>query len=73
MRSYFNIFRLLLLLLLLLCLVGQLRAAPVGEHVDHAGCIRVTIIKRPLTTPTTTTTTTTTTTAATTGPAVPPG
>ncbi|EDW07323.1 uncharacterized protein LOC6584350 [Drosophila mojavensis] len=67
MRRLFNIFG----LLLLLSLLGRLHAAPVGEHVDYAGCIRVTIIKRPLTTPTTTTTTTTA--AATTAPAVPPG
>ncbi|KAL7743804.1 hypothetical protein ACLKA6_000211 [Drosophila palustris] len=56
-----QIFGLLLLFLCSLLLfveLGMLHAAPIGEHVDHAGCIRVTISKTPLTTTTTTTTTT---------------
>ncbi|KAH8374134.1 hypothetical protein KR009_002245 [Drosophila setifemur] len=59
----------LMVLLVVLCIlwIPSARAAPIGEHPDHAGCIRITIIKRPLsTTPTTTTTTTTTTTSTTT-------
>jgi len=43
-----------------LSLLGKLdvlHATPFGEHVDRAGCVRVTVVKGPITTTTTTTTT----------------
>ncbi|XP_034489638.1 uncharacterized protein LOC117793434 [Drosophila innubila] len=59
MRCYIQICGLLLLCCLSLFLkLGMLNAASIGQHVDHAGCVRVTIIKGPTTTTTTTTTTT---------------
>ncbi|XP_030563191.1 uncharacterized protein LOC115764370 [Drosophila novamexicana] len=73
MRGFLHIIGLLLCCLWLMGSLGQLYGAPVGYHVDHAGCIRVTIVKQAPTTTTTTATTTTTTTPATTRATVAPG
>ncbi|EDW00394.1 GH12843 [Drosophila grimshawi] len=61
-----QLFGLLLCCLFLMAGLGKLHATPIGDHAEHAGCVRVTIIKQPLTTaaPVTTTPPTTTTVAA---------